>query len=308
MAQDSKKTILESFDPNWLALRYEYDTKARNSVIEAACLQYFDTLSHLKLVDVGAGTGSNCLYLLQQLPQNQHWFLLDHNPLLLQAAKQQFLQRIAEFQFQLIEEQENRISWTEFGKKITVEFHCGLLQAIDTLIPIETIDLVVANAVFDLFTLKEFEDFAQIICSHEIPFYTTINYYEMSFYPNSKKTQLYIDYYEKHMQRPLPQGQPMGKTVTKNLQQLFASKGYEVAIGKSNWELKPAADSMFQYLLKFMESSIPELLTEKEQIDFKNWLTEKKEAVNHKKLSGKVAHFDIWATINKDNRNGTGLE
>lgn len=306
--QDSKKTILESFDPNWLALRYEYDSQARNSTIEAKCLQYFNTLSHLNLVDVGAGTGSNCLYLLQQLSQDQHWFLLDHNPLLLQAAKQQFLHRITNFQFQLIEEKENRLSWTESGKKITVEFHCGLLQKIATLIPIETIDLIAANAVFDLFTLEEFKDFAQAICEHKIPFYTTINYSKMSFYPNSKKTKFYLDYYEQHMQRSLPQGQPMGKTVTKNLQQLFTSKGYEVAIGESNWELASEADSMFRYLLKFMESSIPELLTEKEQLDFKNWLTEKKKQVKHQKLSGKVGHFDIWATINKDNRNGAGLE
>lgn len=293
--QDSKKTILEAFDPQWLALRYKYDAEARNTLLEANCLQYFEQLSHLRLVDVGAGTGSNCFYLLQKFSQHQHWYLIDHNPVLLQAAKAQFLQRIATHNFQLIQEKENYLSWKEVDKQITVEFKKGILQHINKLIPIENIDLICANAVFDLFTLTEFEEFAQAIFKHNIPFYTTINYAQMSFSQNTNEDSLFVDYYEKHMQRQMPQGKPMGKTVIKNLQQLFSEKGYKVTLGKSNWQLTPNSDLMFQYLLGFMKSSIPEMLPIAKQVIFTKWLALKKEQVKRKTLSGSVEHFDLLA-------------
>lgn len=76
-------------DPGWLELRREADERARDAGTEGLVA---DLVSHLasagggsavRVVDVGAGTGSNHRYLAPRLPFPQRWTALDHDPGLL---------------------------------------------------------------------------------------------------------------------------------------------------------------------------------------------------------------------------------
>ena len=48
---------------NWLNDRYPFDSEARDKSLEAKVMDYLKPKEALQLVDVGAGTGSNTLYL-----------------------------------------------------------------------------------------------------------------------------------------------------------------------------------------------------------------------------------------------------
>ena len=64
---------------NWLNDRYPFDSEARDKSLEAKVMDYLKPKEALQLVDVGAGTGSNTLYLMDKIKSNQHWYLIEQN-------------------------------------------------------------------------------------------------------------------------------------------------------------------------------------------------------------------------------------
>ena len=80
-----------SFSPDWLALREPADHAARNGEVLAAVREHFAQVSPLRIVDLGCGTGSNLRGLAPHLPREQHWHLVDYDPLLLAAARQRLV-------------------------------------------------------------------------------------------------------------------------------------------------------------------------------------------------------------------------
>ena len=78
-------------EPDWLALRREADTEARDG---GASWLLDELVEHLRrreaaavrVVDVGAGTGANHAYLSPRLPFEQSWVVVDHDADLLAHA------------------------------------------------------------------------------------------------------------------------------------------------------------------------------------------------------------------------------
>jgi hypothetical protein len=71
---------------DWLALREPFDAAARSAALARAVS---DALSHdrpLRIVDLGAGRGSNVRYLTGYLPLPQEWLLLDEDAVVLGQA------------------------------------------------------------------------------------------------------------------------------------------------------------------------------------------------------------------------------
>src|SRR3954468_21248898 len=76
----------ESLSP-WLALREGADGAARSAALTRAVIDRLAGLSPLRVLDLGAGTGSNLRYLAPRLAVPQEWLLVDHDATLLQEAK-----------------------------------------------------------------------------------------------------------------------------------------------------------------------------------------------------------------------------
>ena len=53
----------ENFDIDWLSERYPFDVEARDKALESKVIAHLAKKSSITLVDVGAGTGSNCCIL-----------------------------------------------------------------------------------------------------------------------------------------------------------------------------------------------------------------------------------------------------
>jgi SAM-dependent methyltransferase len=71
----------------WLSLREAADRAARSSDLTRAVIDHLPKASPIRILDLGAGTGSNLRYLAPRLPVPQHWLLVDHDPRLLEEAK-----------------------------------------------------------------------------------------------------------------------------------------------------------------------------------------------------------------------------
>ena len=68
---------------DWLALREPFDAAARSEVLTRAIAAALPRDRPLKIVDLGAGRGSNARYLTGRLPQPQEWLLVDEDAALL---------------------------------------------------------------------------------------------------------------------------------------------------------------------------------------------------------------------------------
>lgn len=77
--------------PDWLALRRDADTEARDAGAAPLLARLVDHLrgqqaGPVRVVDVGAGTGANHAYLSPRLPVDQRWVVVDHDADLLAHA------------------------------------------------------------------------------------------------------------------------------------------------------------------------------------------------------------------------------
>jgi hypothetical protein len=72
---------------DWLALREPADRAARSVTLARQLARTIGDRTPLRIVDLGAGAGSNVRYLASRLPRPQHWLLVDRDPTLLEEAR-----------------------------------------------------------------------------------------------------------------------------------------------------------------------------------------------------------------------------
>ena len=75
-----------TFDEGWLALREPVDHRSRAEELLAPLLAAWRTRRWRRVVDLGAGAGSNIRYLAPRLPAPQDWTLVDHDASLLRRV------------------------------------------------------------------------------------------------------------------------------------------------------------------------------------------------------------------------------
>jgi hypothetical protein len=76
-----------SFSADWLALREPADFAARSSRLAHVVAAPLDGNSELNVLDLATGTGSNVRYLVDRLPAQQRWLLVDRDSALLEHAR-----------------------------------------------------------------------------------------------------------------------------------------------------------------------------------------------------------------------------
>ena len=148
----------DNFDIDWLAERYSFDVEARNNTIEQAAIDYLHTDQPVVIVDVGAGTGSNCLYFLDKLQQDQSWIFIEKD----QSLAPALLNRLTEYA------SFHKYSWSlKDGvyemltpqKKVTFKIISDTFFKIDQIVDLTSVDLIMANAVFDLLSKVQISQF-----------------------------------------------------------------------------------------------------------------------------------------------------
>ena len=75
-----------TFDPAWLALREPVDHRSRAAAAVSLLAPAWRAGGWSRVVDLGAGTGSNLRYLAPRLPGIRSWTLVDHDAALLARA------------------------------------------------------------------------------------------------------------------------------------------------------------------------------------------------------------------------------
>jgi len=286
----------ENFDRDWLQERYPFDAEARNKPLESKVLAHFVNQPEITLVDVGAGTGSNCLYFVDQLAQNQKWYLIEQNDALKKATIRR-LKDYAAYHKYSFERKKDTITIKSIKKKVTVTIINDSLLDLPKLVNLKTVDLILANAVFDLFSKAQIEQFVTIIVDNQLAFYPTLNYEEMVFLPSDPFDEVFIEQYNAHMERPQAFGTALGKNASQYMVELFEAKKCQIDTAVSTWRIEPDDIKMHYYLLNFMENALVEMdLAPAMQANFERWVQRKKDLIITRQQRLEIEHLDIFVS------------
>lgn len=284
----------ENFDIDWLNERYPFDVEARDKTLEKKVLDYLSKSTDLVLVDVGAGTGSNCLYFLKQLPQNQTWYLVEQNTELKRATIRR-LKDYASYHKYDFERKKDTIQIRTNKRKITVNIINDSLLNLASLVNLKKVDLVMANAVFDLFSSDQLSKLVTMLTQNRLAFYHTLGYEGMYFEPTDPFDDVFINRYHEHMERSQDFGKALGKKANEFLMQLFDNQSAKVEKAESVWRIEPVDIKMHYYLLNFMENALGEMdLAPAMQQNFDRWTQRKKDLIITGQQRLKITHQDIF--------------
>jgi len=285
------------FDPNWLQERYPFDAEARNKELEWQAVHQFAFLNHIQIVDLGCGTGSNVRYYMEQFPQNQTWYCVEEDAGLKEMFWQNISQVAREENYEL-EKKGDMLKMTKSGHEMEIHFIEGNLMQLDGLVDLLRTDLILANAVFDLFSETQFTELIHTISHHSLSLLFSLNYEGMKFFPPEEDDAFYIEQYNAHMKRPQDFGQGMGPDASHLMESVLKRALADVKAGESIWEIGERDEKMLAYLLGFFEGALGEWWeNETEKIAFSAWLARKKTMVKDHKLAVHVYHKDVLASF-----------
>lgn len=235
---------MSGFDPAWLDMREGPDHRARNPDVLAACAAHFRTRDHVRIVDLGCGLGSNLRALAPHLPTRQSWRLVDHDAVLLDAARD----RLARWADSTRSGANRALSLLRDGKAIEVSFvQADLAQGVGG--SLEDADLVTAAALFDLVSKGWMQAFVCGIVASRTPFYTVLTYDGVETWsPHHVQDAAMLAAFHQHQARDKGFGPAAGPGATAVLATLFESQGYVATQGASPWRLGAGDRAMIEAL------------------------------------------------------------
>lgn len=224
---------MSGFSAEWLALREPADHRARDPGLLARLRAHFAGRNAIRIVDLGCGTGSNLRALAPHLPQRQSWTLVDHDPALLDAAR------------------ERLSAWAERagagpqglrlepgGRTLEICFLQADLAAGPESAFEGAPDLVTAAALFDLVSPAWIARFAAAAAERGAAFYTALSYDGVEHWnPPHPADAAMLAAFTAHQRRDKGFGPAAGPRATALLEALFRGKGYEVHTAESPWRL-----------------------------------------------------------------------
>lgn len=231
-----------SFSAAWLALREPADHQARNSGLRDAVATSLAGSAHVTIVDLACGSGSNLRGLAAHLPKSQTWRLVDHDPLLLAAAREALVvwaDRI---------ESSDPLILVKGDRRIDAVFREFDL-AVDPGPVLDGADLVTAAAFFDLVSSSWIDRFCAELARRELPLYTVLTYSgEEVWLPPHTADAAVLGAFHEHQASDKGFGRAAGPRAASLLVGALEGQGYRVAAAESPWLLGRSEAELMQAL------------------------------------------------------------
>lgn len=278
---------------NWLLERFRFDVEARSLEIESHFLEYFEKTDHIRILDLGTGTGSNYFYYNDHIPAHQTWYLFEENAQLIQFAKQNILKSLLSKKA-VTTSTLNSIRSIKQGKQIHIKFFDKSQKHLQQLIAPNQVDLVMGNAFFDRLKQPEILPIVHWITSNKLCFMPTMNYIGMTFTPFGGLDRAFIKKFEHYQYHESLNRPTMGSACVDNLCHYFREKSYAVHKSQSPWIIKAQDKRMLSQIIDRMEASFAQMDMGNIDEDTQQiWLNYKRNLIEDELLSIKVEHEDI---------------
>jgi SAM-dependent methyltransferase len=293
----------------WLLLRFEADRQSRAPGLLARAHEHAARRAPVRVLDLGAGSGSNLLYLAPRLPAAaQEWTLIDRDVALVSRVE---------------------ASFAALARSIAgLEPGAGALRAGDRVVHYrpevgdflrgdggvfaQSWDLVVANAVFDLLSAEQLARFFDLAVEHwqrsRPPMYFTINLdHELAIAPADPHDHAVRALFHAHMQRQQSFGRALGADSAQAMTRIAAQRGLLVHTAPSPWHIGADQPQMLHANLDFIDHAAHEMLAGEPDTaqgrvralsvaELDRWLAERRAQIDRGQLALTVGHQDLWIT------------
>lgn len=253
------------FSVDWLTLREPADRRSRSVSLVGDLRRHLrggaaaESLPvPLRILDLGAGTGSNVRALAPHLPMPQQWCLVDRDADLLRDLPK----RVAAWAL----DRGAVVNGTGAGFAVrgpSCELHIAVQEA--DLVPLvnalpsasqsapllEGRDLVTASALLDLVSAPWLDRLVARCAAMGAAVLFVLTYDgRLRCSPPDDDDELIRELVNRHQQTAKGFGVALGPAATAATQQRFAAAGYDVIVAASDWELTPADGALQRSLLE----------------------------------------------------------
>ncbi|MEM7667820.1 MAG: SAM-dependent methyltransferase [Pseudomonadota bacterium] len=207
-----------SFSADWLTRRADADRRARNADLANRLAGHFADASGMRILDLGAGHGSNMRLTSPHLPAGQRWMLMDADEDLLARA----------------------------SAPEGVSFETGLIDLANDLTPVlnRGWDLVTASALFDLCGADWLDRFVASLAAARLPLYAVLSYDgREDWSPPHVDDAAVLAAFHADQTTDKGLGQSLGPRAHSYLVNGLRAAGYDVAEGRSDWDLTVPTDA-----------------------------------------------------------------
>ncbi|MEP9355195.1 SAM-dependent methyltransferase [Xanthobacter sp. KR7-65] len=224
-----------TFSAGWLALREAADHRARSAALEAQLAKAVAGHDELRIVDLGAGSGSNLRALAPRLGPRQHWTLLDHDGALAEAARS----ALAANADRAHTEGETLVLDLA-GRRVAVDFAIADLAADPAAARAHHPHLVTASAFYDLVSADWCRGFAQTLRGSGIVVHAALTCDGRdSWHPPHAADAAIASAFSAHQASDKGFGPAAGAQAAAVLAAALANAGYAITTADSPWRLGP---------------------------------------------------------------------
>ena len=288
---DFTETKMTGFSAEWLALREPADHRARDQALQNNICEQLATVARteeraVRLIDLGCGSGSNLRALATRLPAQQHWTLVDYDPLLLAAARA----ALVAWADQVLSN-ESTLTIRKSEKTIEIEFaQVDLAQDIERVLAWPA-DLITAAAFFDLVAEPWLIRFCQAL---RVTLYTVLTYDgNEQWLPTHIADTSILKAFHAHQKTDKGFGVAAGPDAALIMQRELTARGFQVALAPSPWKIDQTEAAFMRALATGSATAVRETgLLNTQEVE--QWLTARVTAQHCT-----VGHWDILATVAK---------
>ena len=273
----------------WLKQREPFDTAARNLAVLDSVTDYLHSIEQPQIIDLGAGTGNQTLFLLDKLTQSARFTLIEQHPTLLAAARDAMMKR---FDGQCIDRYTMRVTTRHCT-------HTVILAPVNLLAWIADYKkaaatrgsdfyLFTASALLDLLTAREIETLCDCLTTDNTALYATLNYTGFTISPTHPLDDAAREVFETHMTRTLDRGNPLGPHAVRYLLTHMAANTDHYHAETSQWRVTSEDAAFLQANLTFYQQALndsPALMP---------WVARRLEQLKQAELLLEVLHEDLW--------------
>lgn len=221
------------FNGDWLALREPADHAARSLGLADQLAEWMKDRDRLRVVDLGAGAGSNLRWLAPRLNVEQDWLLADHDETLLEFAGQAPVVEGAD------------------GRAVRISTRCIDLAGLPREL-FDNADLVTASALFDLVSAAWIEILAGRIadCDAAALFALTVDG-RRSFIDadgrriDDERDRCMEEYFNRHQRQGKGMGEALGPVAADVLPAALKHAGLRVWVDRADWRLAAGHEQTF---------------------------------------------------------------
>ena len=281
---------MTGFSAQWLALREPADHRARDRTLQNKVCEQLANVARteqraVRLIDLGCGSGSNLRALATSLPEQQHWTLVDYDPLLLAAARAALIAWADE-----VINDSTSLTLRKNNKILEIEFsQVDLARDIERVLAWPA-DVITAAAFFDLVAESWLVRFCQAL---RTTLYTVLTYdgSEQWLPPHSADSAM-LKAFHAHQKTDKGFGVAAGPDATSVMQRELTARGFQVTLASSPWKIDQTEAAFIHALATGSAAAVREtgLLNE---LEVNQWLTARMSA-----RRCMVGHWDILATPN----------